>query len=466
MTSWAPILRPASGPLYLALAEAIAEDVGHGRLKTGDRLPTHRDLADRLGVTVGTVSRGYAEAARRGLLSGEIGRGTFVRGPAAEYEIARTSAEMGQAPGFVDLGVNHPPSPPSEPHGRALARALAALAVRPDLARLLDYPPEGGQPSHREAGAEWLRRTGLRCGADQVLVCGGSQHGLLSALATLLEPGDLLLTEGLTYAGLKAAASVLRLRLHGLPLDAHGVVPESLEAACRRGGVKALYCVPTIQNPTCSVMPVERRRALADIARAHGVTIVEDDVHARLAADAPLPIQTLAPERTVYVTSTSKTLAPGLRVGFVCAPPALVGRVATAIRATTWAAPPLMGEVVAGWIADGTAESLLEERRREAALRQEKARAALGHARYVAHPSSYHLWLELPAGWRSESFSASARRRGVGVTPAESFLIEGTAPGAVRLCLGGARSRAAVDLGLLRVAETLASAPDEGLAVV
>src|SRR5258708_7557310 len=192
MTMWAPDLAIRSGPRYLAIVEALAADVGSGHLSSGSRLPTHRDLAETLGVTVGTVSRAYAEAARRGLVSGEVGRGTFVR--------ARSLPSFSpglRTSGLLDLSQNHPP--PGRPGFRAaLEKALLALARQADLGPLVDYPSDGGNDSDREAGAEWIARTGLPAEAGRVLVCAGSQHGLTTVLATLLQPGELLLTEELT----------------------------------------------------------------------------------------------------------------------------------------------------------------------------------------------------------------------------------------------------------------------------
>ena len=185
---------------------------------------------------------------------------------------------------------------------------------------MLDYPADGGNPRDREAGARWIGRTGLAVEPDDVLVCSGSQHGITTVLATLLAPGDLLVTEELTYPGLKAVASLLHLRTQGLPMDAHGLRPDAFEDACRKGGVRALYVVPTIHNPTGTVMPEARRREIAAIARAHGVAIVEDDIHALLPAERPLPIAAFAPELSYYLMSTSKTLVAGLRVGYVAAP--------------------------------------------------------------------------------------------------------------------------------------------------
>jgi DNA-binding transcriptional MocR family regulator len=452
MTIWAPDLTARKGPRYRAIADALADDLARGRLTPGARLPTHRDLAETLGLTVGTVTRAYGEAARRGLLSGEVGRGTFVRGAVEREDDADGGA--------VDLSLNHPPPPVAGPEGPALARSLADLAVRRDLNTLLAYPPEGGARRHREAGAEWMRRSGLDVPAERVLVCGGSQHALTTVLTTVVSPGETVLTEALTYPGMKAIARLLRVRLHGLPLDGRGLRPETFEAACQKLRPRALYCVPTIQNPTGSVMPEERRKRIAAIARAYGVLLVEDDIHARLPPERPRPIAVFAPELTYYLTSTSKTLAPGLRIGYVLAPPGQAQELAAGIRATTWGAAPLMAEVASGWIEDGTAELLLEARRREAQARQELARRLLPGAAYTAHPYGYHLWLSLPRPWVAQAFAAEARRRGVLVTPAETFLVgEGPAPRAVRLGLGAARSRRALETGLRLVAETLAGTP-------
>src|SRR6266545_7156005 len=178
MTMWTPDLRQRSGPRYLAIAEALAEDAGGGRLRPGTRLPTHRDLADRLGVTVGTITRAYAEATRRGLVTGEVGRGTFVRARARPAAMAE-----GPEAGLIDLSANLPPAAAVKQEAATLARTLAALARRKDLGRLLAYPPEGGAREHRAAGAEWIRRGGFATTVERVLVTSGSQHGMTAVFA-------------------------------------------------------------------------------------------------------------------------------------------------------------------------------------------------------------------------------------------------------------------------------------------
>jgi DNA-binding transcriptional MocR family regulator len=462
MTIWRPALRRGL-PRYLAIAQALADDVGSGRLTAGTRLPTHRDLADTLGVTIGTVSRAYAEAARRGLIGGEVGRGTFV------------SAAIGGEPGVVDreggagvveMSVNHP-APIGGAEGVALQEALASLARRRDLSALLAYPADAGSRSHREAAAVWVSRGGHAVGADRIVVSSGSQHGLVALLSMLAGSGDVVLTEELTYPGLKALAGLLRLRLVGVAMDGEGMLPRALDAACRTSGARLVYCVPTIHNPTCATMGAKRREEIAAVIRRRGLTAIEDDVHGRLADDAPPPLAAIVPESTYYVTSTSKTLAPGLRVGFVAAPPGMAERLAATVRITTWGAAPLTTEVVAEWIRNGAAESILAARREEAAARRQLARETLEASGAVMSAGAYHVWMTLPERWRSATFAGEARRSGVAVTTADAFVVgDAEAPAAVRLCLGTPRSRADLSRGLRGVRQALESRPETALAIV
>lgn len=462
MTIWRPALRKGL-PRYLAITEALAEDVGAARLAAGAQLPTHRDLADRLGVTVGTVSRAYAEAARRGLITGEVGRGTFVRAAAGgEPGVSATAEETGT----VDMSINHPP-PIDGTEAAALQATLASLARRRDLGSLLAYPPDAGSRAHREAAAEWLGRGGHDVGADRIVICSGSQHGLVALLSMLARDGDAVLVEELTYPGLKAIAGLLRLRLVGVATDGEGIVSEALEEACRTSGARLLYCVPTVQNPTAVVMSAKRRGAIAAVVRRRGLTVIEDDVHGRLAAGPPPPLAALVPQSTYYVTSTSKTLAPGLRVGFVAAPPGTAERLASTVRVTTWGAAPLTTEVVASWVRDGTAERILNARRAEAAARHALARETLDGLGARTSAGAYHVWMTLPDSWRSVTFAAEAQRRGVAVTAAEAFVVGGGAPpAAVRLCLGTPRTREELLRGLRAVRQTLESRPETALAIV
>lgn len=462
MTIWQPDLSQFRGPRYQAIAEAIAGDVKAGRLRRGDRLPTHRDLAYRLGVTVGTVTRAYAEAHRRGLVDGEVGRGTFVRDRTSRLPGFALAEAPDESPRVIDLSINFPAG---EDEGRLLSGALAELAARKDSAPLLQYQPHRGLPRHREAGAAWIGRTGWRPTPDQLVVTTGGQHAMAVAFATLTRPGDTVLTEALTYPGMHALAKLLHLRLHGLPMDGEGILPEAFEAACRTTSPRALYCLTTIQNPTGAMMPEARRQAIAGLARQHGVAIVEDDCYGFLEPEAPAPLVSHAPELGHYLTTLSKSMAPGLRIGFLAVPGGTEAGFATVMRTTTWMAPPLMAEIGSLWIADGTGDRLAEARRAESIARQEIAREMFRDCDYVAYPSAMHGWLRLPETWNSSDFAARARARGVLVTPAEAFAV-GRAQPAVRICVGAARNRAELRAGLSLIHDLVRSDGDDHLSVV
>jgi DNA-binding transcriptional MocR family regulator len=462
MTTWQPSLEGHSGPRYIAIAEALAQDIGEGRLAAGERLPTHRDLAWRLGVTVGTVTRAYGEAERRGLIAGEVGRGTFVRErvPIDMPLPAKDEAESG----FVDLSFNLPPSHPDQ---RLVAEAVAEIGADGQLGRFLAYDMGLGRAEHRAAGALWMSEAGLAAAPDEVVVTAGAQHGMLLAVAALARPGDVVLTEELTYYGIKSIAALLELRLHGLPLDEHGLLPEALDAACRATGAKVLYCIPTLQNPTASVMPAERRREIARICERHDVAIVEDDVYGFLPERAPAPLSSFAPERSVYVTGLSKCVAPGLRVGYLRADRSLLERLGAGLRASTLMASPLMAEVAARLIRSGQARDMALWQRAEAKARQAIAAGALAGAEVETHPEAFHLWLKLPEPWRREVFTTEARARGVGIAPAEVFAVgRQPVPHAARICLQAARSRAQVDTALAVLSDLLARRPESHFPMV
>jgi DNA-binding transcriptional MocR family regulator len=463
-----PEIAGGRGPIYVAIADALAEDIAAGKLPPRTRLPTHRELAYRLGVTVGTVTRGYAVAERRGLVYGETGRGTFVLAgpPDPTLSVQAEAGERIDTPiNFaIDLTINFAIG---EQRDQSMARTLTALGRRNELRRFLNYHPHRGMAEHRAAAAEWLNRNGLSYGADQVLVTGGGQHAMMTVFSTLCRPGDVVLAEQLTYAGMKALANHLQIRLHGIAMDQHGLIPSALAAACRSTHARVLYCQPTIQNPTATIMPEARRREIIEVARAHNVTIVDDDVYGFQPEKNAPPLAALAPDITGYITSASKTMAPGLRIGYVGAPLRLAERLGLPVRATLWMAPPLMAEIARQWMEDGTVERIIDELRRESGERQDMARRILATPEARMCDGSFLVWLPLPRDWRARDFVAEAARRGVAISGSDSFAVDPLpAPESVRICLGAPASRAHLERGLEILRELLVGPAGPSLSVV
>lgn len=434
---WTPNLSDRSGPRYIAIANAIADDIGRKALTPGDKLPPHRELAWQLGVTVGTISRAYREAEQRGLVVGEVGRGTFVRdSPAEEADFARRSIlfayNKNDNPNLIDFKINRP-APPGK--GEQLADALRTLAGEDDLAGIMSYQPEHGQPHHRAAAARWLRFAGLNPSPEEILVTNGTHHGMTVTFNTILRPGDLLATEQLTYPGVKYLANSLGLRLKPVAMDDEGMRPDALDALCRSEEVRAIYVQPTLQNPTNAIMSEERRREIARVAAEHNIMIVEDEVYGMMPKQRPPAIAAFAPDRTFYLTSVSKCMAPGLRVGFIKAPEMMINRLAATIRMTCWMTSPLNAEIVTRWLDSPVHRELTEWHQEQAHERSRLVQEILKPWHPQANDYAYHVWLHLPEPWRMEEFVTEAERRGVLVTGSDHFVVgRGQTPHAIRVC--------------------------------
>jgi DNA-binding transcriptional MocR family regulator len=260
----------------------------------------------------------------------------------------------------------------------------------------------------------------------------------------LLEPGDVVAVDALTYPGFKLAAEANRLELAPIPATGRGPDLDALAALCKRRRVRAVYTMPTLHNPLGWVMSSARRRELVAIARRHGLMLIEDAAYAFLAEGAPPPLAALAPETTVYVSSLSKSVATGLRVGFVCAPREWVPKLERAIRATTWNTPATMTAIACGWIEDGTVARLEEDKRRDATTRQNLAAVVLGGLTRISHPASYFIWLPLAQEVRADAVAMALLRERVSVSTALPFSTSAHVPHAIRLAIGS------VDLPTLR----------------
>jgi DNA-binding transcriptional MocR family regulator len=452
---WSEALGASGRPAYLAIADAIADDIQAGRLPALAKLPSLRTLAGDMGLHYTTVARAYAEAQRRGLVDSSRGQGTFVRG-------VRPLAPT-RSPGFVglvEMTMNLPPEPQDDALMQRMRAAMVRLAGDDDLHELLRYQEFGGTETDRRAGATWLapRLPGLR--PDQLIVCPGIQSALLALFSTLTRPGDTVCCEALTYPGVKAIAAQFGVRLLGLAMDDEGLLPDAFEHACRTQAPKALYCNPTYLNPTTAVLSRARRIAIAQIARHHGIPIIEDDAYALLPSIAPPPLALHAPELVFYVSGMAKHVGAGLRVGYLVAPDGVQQkRLATTMRAMAIMASPLTTRLATRWIHDGTAQAALLAIRAESQARQKLVSSLLPRSACQTKPEAFHLWLRLPPQWTRRAFAARLREHGVGAVEADAFAATPEVPEAVRICLGGAVGRQHCAQSLEVIAHALAHPP-------
>jgi DNA-binding transcriptional MocR family regulator len=451
---WLPTIADRTGPLYLQIADALASDIGSGRLSRGQILPTHRALANALGVDLTTVTRAYAEARRRGLTEAKVGRGTFVAESAGEARLPLL------AKAEIDLSMNLPPQPPEADLDGRMARGIAALSREIGLARYLTYRPAAGTADERVAAAAWMRTRLPGTEADRLVIAGGTQAALAALLGRLTRRGDVVLTEALTYPGIRAAAALFGVGLIGVAMDRHGVKPDALAAAIRRHRPRLIYLTPAIHNPTtASMTPVRRREVAGVIAKANAV-LVEDDAYGRLDRDSATLAASI-PERTYLVASLSKCIAPGLRISFVATPDRPAAKaLADALRATTQMTAPLTTALAIRWVQDGSADAVIAAVRAEASFRQKLAAKALAGHTFAAHRCGHHIWLSLPARWSRAEFAAHVQRRGLTVVTSDVFNAGPSVPHAIRISLGAVPRRAELARGLNMLSALLASSQD------
>jgi len=440
-------------PRYLAIADAIAEDIGNGTLAPSDRLPPQRKLARRLNIDFTTVARGYVEAQKRGLVESRVGQGTFVRATAR-----RRHGPVARHPEIVDLSMNLPPEPDDPELLDRMQDGLEALGR--DLVYLMRYQGFGGVQADKDAALQWLRHRRLCPQHERLFIAPGAHPALLGILSVIAKASDVMVSEQLTYPGARSIATQLGLRLVGLPMDDDGIDADAFADLCKRLAPRALYLNPTLLNPTTHTVAEPRRKSVIEVARRYGVTIIEDDPYGFLPEAGPAAFAALAPDITWHIAGLAKCLGAGLRIAYVVAPDVRSGwPFAAAVRTATVMASPVTIALATRWIADGTADALLAAVRRESIERQRLVAASLPPEMIRTDPVGFHFWLNLPEPWTRSAFVGHTRATGIGVVASDAFATDGTPPEAVRICLGGPADRFAVRGALEFMAHALAESP-------
>jgi DNA-binding transcriptional MocR family regulator len=461
-TNWAPDLSQFPGPKYLGLSRALREAIRNGQLLPNAQLPTVRDLAWRLNLTPGTVARAYQLATQEGLLDATVGRGTFVAaqsprlGPTQSLYHERVGDDV---KGIVDL---RPPQLPEVGQGEAFRAALLEMAKTTSHG-WLDYTSQQGEAPLREEIVRWMGSRILGpLTSDDVMLTHGGQNAVSLILDCCLR-GDrpVVLIEELAYAGFRYAARAARAEVVTVEIDEQGVVPEALEAACRRHGPQVLCLTPEAQNPTTGRMPVQRRQEIARIARSYDLQVLEDDCYS--VAESGLPaLRALAPERVWHVGSVSKTISAALRFGYVICPSGLgeAGRLTAQHGFFALSRP-----VADMWLylfRSGAAADIRYKVSAEFSERLQMLVNRLGAFDLSWQPGVPFVWLRLPQGWRVSTFTRMAEQEGVLVRSADQYApVHGRAPNAVRLAIAGNISRADFDAALVRLSGILARPPSD-----
>jgi 2-aminoadipate transaminase len=459
--------RAGERSLTAQIADVFVAAIEAGELEPGAQLPPTRELADLAGVNHLTAARAYRRLAEMGLVSGRVGRGTFVRrtAPDATEALAEGSdgtawqlyampdevethsdrivGEMLRQPGregLIPLMIGHPSNAlfPVERFGRILDEVIADEGPR-----IHQYGEAEGARELREQIAALGRDQGFASSADEIITTTGAAHAMTLAARAVLRPGDSAAVESPTFPGSLNAIRAAGASLVPVPVDDEGLDVEALEQLLRRRQIKLLTLQPRLHNPTGRDLSPERRRRLVELARRDGFFIVEDGVYADLRFDgeAPAPLRSEAPEHTIYVSSLSKTTSAGLRVGWAVASGPVLERILAEKRSAILNTPSATELAVARFLAEGGYPEQIERatgfyRERYEALWQ-AVEEHLGGVATVRRPlGGGHLWLTLSERIDERDLYEEAVRQGVSFLPGGAMMAERPRRAHARLSYG------------------------------
>jgi 2-aminoadipate transaminase len=449
-----PTLNPDSEvPLYRQLYDEIGREIRSGRMASGERLPATRELAGLLGLNRTTVSAAYELLETEGLIRGQVGRGSFVTGNPAGASTGPDWGRLlspgpvmpgGAADGAISFATSRPAGdlfPLDE-----FRDACRAVLDRPDLASILQLGSPAGYEPLRRYLMEEARAAGLATPADDLIVTSGCQQALDLIGRVLVRPGDTVAVEDPVYPGLKNLFAEMGAQLAGVPLGADGLDLAQLERLLTRQRPRLLALTPNFQNPTGLTLPLAQRRAVLEMAHAAGVPVIENDAYGELRYEGesapPLKQLEAGAGGVVLLRSFSKVSFPGLRVGWVVGPKAVIDRLRQAKQGADLHTDQLSQAVLLEFVRSGRLE---RHRRRIVEAGRERLRATLegcarhlpSGARFTRPEGGMNLWVELPRPLDAGELLARAQREGVAYLPGRYFAVSQFAQGALRLSFAG-----------------------------
>lgn len=411
--SWKPNKNLLYSPKYRSLAEQLTKDILSGSLPPHTKLPPQRELADFLDVNLSTVTRAFQLCTRQGLLYGITGRGTYVS-PNASASISLVDKKENNS--YIEMGIIKP----LDSLNHYTLSAIKTVLARNDLS-LLDYSYPTGTPYQKAAAQKWLATFHIDAPLTQISITSGAQTALTVILVSLFQAGDKIITDHYTYSNFIELANMLQIRLIPVAGDAHGILPDALEAQCRLQHPQGIYLVPNFHNPTGTTMDIDRKKSLAKFIQKYQLTVIEDDIYAFLHETPVLPMAYFVPEQTCYICSLSKSLCSGLRVAYLTYPEKFAQNIHRGIFNIHVKAPSINSEAAGELIFSGIAHTIVAQKRKEASLR---ANIFLRYFPEIAPDTiGFSAWLPLPEAYYEKDFEKLARQKNIQVYHSKRFLV-------------------------------------------
>lgn len=452
--TWKPVLSGKKPPLYKALANLLEEEIQKGTLNPGDMLPPQRELADYLDINLSTVSRAFKICEQKGLISGTIGKGTFI---STDVNVNSKLFDPLKTKGFIEMGATYP----SHNQNEYVIKFIKNMLEQPHIADSLKYASSCGTLQQKLAAVKWLKKTHLQTTEDHILLAAGSQNALCVILSSLFQSGDRIGTDPIIYAGLKTLANMLGIQLVPIQQENNEMSPAALRNYCKNEELKGIYLIPDHHNPTTHCMSLVGRNEIASISKEYNLILIEDAISSSLNENPEIPMAMLAPEQTIHISSTSKALCGGLRISFIVTPSKYKHALELALYNINLMVSPFNAEIVCRLIESSLADKIIQERQESIVTRNRIADSILNDCRLLGDKFCNFRWLLLPEGWTGKAFETCAKSAGVQIYCAERFAVgNALVPAAVRIAITAPKDLAELETGL-NILKSILSQPDE-----
>lgn len=440
--SWRPVIDKSEKSLYPALARQLEQDVIDGVLLPGTKLPPQRELADYLDVNVSTVSKALKVCALKGLLSAAVGSGTFVSYDALSNAYLLTE---GNPHNLIEMGATVPESSANE----VLAQVLKSMMNEPIADKWFSYNRPNDTLWQKDAAVMFLKKCGYQTYREHILFSAGGQNAIAALLAGVFRYGDKIGVDDHVYSGIKTAANMLGIQLVPIRAKDGAMDAEALRYACKNEGLKGVYLIPDCQNPTTQTMSLSRRQEIGAVVEEQDIWLLEDATYHLMHEQPILPIASLLPQKSIYIASLSKAVAPGLRLAYVVVPPTLKSTLSLGLYNLNVSVSPLMTELTARLIVSGQMDRILDTHKKKTRERNRLVNKYFSPDLCKGDETSIFRWLYLPEHLTGADFERMALQKGVQVYAAERFAVGNTVPqNAVRIAVCAPMSIGELERGL------------------
>ena len=414
--SWKPNRDELDYPLQISLANYLEKDIINGSLCENAKLPPQRELADFLDLSLSTITKAYKICEMKGLIYGIVGKGTFV---SPNVNSPKTVLEKNSDLSSIEMGVTLA----FPEHNKIIAKIANKILSQPSDYKYFEFSPSLGTEKQKRIAKFWLSKFGINTNERNIAITAGAQNALAISLIALFKPGDKIVTDAYTYANFIGLANMLNIRLIAVKSDANGMNTESLENLCKANSIKGIYLMPSCSNPTNITMDINKRVCIAEIIRKYNLILIEDEIYAFILKDTIMPISSMVPQQSIYISSISKSIGVGLRIAYVNFPERFREKFEDGIYNLNLTISSLNVEIITEIINSGIYEEIIWDKLKLSIERNEIFNEYFPEISIPQNRSTYYQWIPLPSGCTGKLFELKAKEKGVKVYGSERFSV-------------------------------------------